>query len=162
MRDPNDVDIRGEDYIGDAGTWERACRHIALLLWWAAERELASETHVARKARAAPTKYFIGACDTKLLRRDLSNEGAAFLVDSYGAYLTELGRYAKARRVEAASRAVLKFEGGGSTGPDRKIGVLDPKGTANEKHCHEEARRPRQDRPSARFRSDGRGSRLVA
>ncbi len=58
----------------------------------------------------------------------------------------------------AASRAVLKFEGSGSTGPDRKIGVLCPKGTANEKHCHEEARRPRQDRPSARFRCDGRGS----
>lgn len=69
-------------------------------------------------------------------------------------------RWGRARM--AASRAVLKFEGGGSTGPDRKIGVLDPKGTANEKHCHEEARRPRQDRPSARFRRDGRGSRLAA
>lgn len=62
----------------------------------------------------------------------------------------------------AASRSVLKFEGGGSTGPDRKIGVLCPIGTANEKHCHKEARRPRQDRPSARFRCDGRGSRLAA
>src|ERR1700683_4559002 len=33
------------------------------------------------------------------------------------------------------SRSLLKFEGGGSAGPDQKIGVLDPKGTANERDC---------------------------
>jgi hypothetical protein len=58
----------------------------------------------------------------------------------------------------ASSRALLKFEGGGSTGPDRKIGVLTPKGTADEGQCQEDGAPPRGDGP-ARVRCDvGRAS----
>jgi hypothetical protein len=30
---------RGDSHFEDAGTWEKACRHIALFLWWAVERD---------------------------------------------------------------------------------------------------------------------------
>jgi hypothetical protein len=93
-----DVDIRGEDHITDGKTWERACRHIGLLLWWAAERELASAAHAAKKARKAPTRYFIQQCDTKLFSRDFSDEGARFVVDTYDAYLAECEAYAAKQR----------------------------------------------------------------
>lgn len=94
-----EVDIRGEDHITDGKTWKRACRHIGLLLWWAAERGLASEKHDAKKARKAPTRYFIEQCDTKLFGRDLSEEGGAFVVDIYDAYLGECDAYAANRKI---------------------------------------------------------------
>ena len=58
---------RGDSHYGDAKTWERACRHIGLFLWWAAERGLASEEHELEEVRSDPTAHFISACDTKLL-----------------------------------------------------------------------------------------------
>jgi hypothetical protein len=94
-----EVDIRGEDHITDAKTWERACRHIGLLLWWAAERGLASDDHDAKKARKAPTRYFIQQCDTKLFGDDLSDDGAAFIAATYDAYLAEVVAYAKRQKV---------------------------------------------------------------
>jgi predicted DNA-binding WGR domain protein len=94
-----DVDIRGEDHITEGKTWKRACRHIGLLLWWAAERGLAGGDHDAKKARKAPTRYFIEQCDTKLFGDDLSDEGGRFVVDTYDAYLAEVGAYAAKRKI---------------------------------------------------------------
>lgn len=91
---------RGDYHYDDAGNWDRACRHIALFLWWAAERGLASEDHEDLKAIAkAPTKYFIGACDTKLWEDDFSAEGIAFANYAYTPYLGEVERYAKKLKI---------------------------------------------------------------
>jgi hypothetical protein len=87
---------RGDYHLEDAKTWERACRHIGLFLWWAAERGLASEEHDAKAAAANPTKYFINSCDTKLWNEDLTDDGNAFAEAEYDAYLTEQGAYARA------------------------------------------------------------------
>lgn len=86
---------RGDAHFGDAKTWERASRHIGLFLWWAAERGLASDDHELTEVRANPTQYFIDACDTKLWDQDLTAEGNAFAQSDYGAYLDEVGAYAK-------------------------------------------------------------------
>jgi hypothetical protein len=87
---------RGDSHIDDAGTWERACRHMALFLWWAAERGLASEDHDPADIRTAPTKHFIDQCDTKLWNDDLSPLGNAFAASAYEAYLAEVSAYARA------------------------------------------------------------------
>ena len=86
---------RGDAHFADAKTWERACRHIGLFLWWAAERGLASEDHELSAVRANPTQHFIDACDTKLWDEDLTAVGNAFAQGEYGAYLNEVGAYAK-------------------------------------------------------------------
>jgi predicted DNA-binding WGR domain protein len=131
MADEIDVDIRGEDHITEGKTWERACRHIGLLLWWAAERGLASDEHVAKNARKAPTRYFIEQCDTKLFSDDLSDEGGRFVVDTHEAYLAECEAYAA----------------------KRKIGLYDiPENAATAKHFFEWL-----DRRLAAWRSSGKG-----
>lgn len=81
--------------MGDAETWERACRHIGLFLWWAAERGLASEDHEPGALRTNATKYFIEQCDTKLWDEDLTDEGNAFAESEYDAYLEEVSAYAR-------------------------------------------------------------------
>ncbi len=55
----------------------------------------------------------------------------------------------------ASSRALLKFEGGGSTGLDEDRGAY-PKGTADEGHCQEDDAPPRGDDAPARARRDDR------
>ncbi len=50
---------RGDAHLDDAGSWEAACRHIAIFLFWAAERGLASDDHDAADVRADPIAYFI-------------------------------------------------------------------------------------------------------
>ena len=56
---------RGDWHLDDAKTWERACRHIALFLWWAADRGLAGPEIDAKAMAKRPTTYFIKQCDTK-------------------------------------------------------------------------------------------------
>jgi hypothetical protein len=81
---------RGDSHYGDAGSWEKACRHIALFLWWAFERGLGdnevNEIDVAEMAKD-PTKTFIAQCDTKLWGEDLTDEGQAFAAAEYKDYL---------------------------------------------------------------------------
>ena len=89
---------RGDSHYDTAGSWEKACRHIALFLWWAAERGLAAgedETHDPDEIAKAPTKYFIQQCDTKLWHSDLTAEGDAFAKAEYSPYLTEVSSYGK-------------------------------------------------------------------
>lgn len=85
---------RGDWHFDDATTWERACRHIGLYLWWAAKRGLAPE-HDAAAAAKAPTAYFIRMCDTKLWDEDFSAEGLAFTNAEYKAYLGEVSNHAE-------------------------------------------------------------------
>jgi len=92
---------RGDAHLSDAGTWERACRHMALFLFWAAERGLAAKEHDPRKMGDRPTEYFIAQCDTKLWEEDLSDEGTAFAKARYDAYLGEVEAYAARLRVGA-------------------------------------------------------------
>jgi hypothetical protein len=89
---------RADSYIEGAGTWHRACRHIAVFLWWAADRGLASKSVDAKAIAKAPIKYFIAHCDMKLWDDDLGTEGGAFAAARYDTYLriidhraTELG-----------------------------------------------------------------------
>ena len=86
---------RGDSHYDDAQSWERACRHIGLFLWWAAERGLASEDHDAAEAAKQPTQYFISQCDTKLWDEDFGDEGNAFVEAAYGDYCGEVSAYAK-------------------------------------------------------------------
>lgn len=86
---------RGDAHLGDAKTWERACRHMGLFLWWAAERGLASENHPAQEVRLNPTQHFLDHCDAKLWEEDLNERGNAFAAQEYGGYLDEVGAYAK-------------------------------------------------------------------
>jgi hypothetical protein len=86
---------RGDAHFDDARSWEKACRHIGLFLWWAAERGLTSDEHDAEAMRAAPTTYFIGQCDTKLWDQDLNDEGNAFATAAYDDYLAEVSAYAQ-------------------------------------------------------------------
>jgi len=87
---------RGDSHVGDAGTWNRACRHIGLFLWWAAARGLASDEVDAKAIAKAPTKYFISHCDTKLWDEDFTTEGRAFAAAEYDAYLHAVAAYARA------------------------------------------------------------------
>jgi len=86
---------RGDFHYDDAQSWERACRHIGLFLWWAADRGLASEDHHAEEIAPNPTQYFIGQCDTKLWDEDLTDDGNAFATAAYDEYLGEVGVYAE-------------------------------------------------------------------
>ena len=86
---------RGDSHYDDAGSWEKACRHISLFLWWAAEHGLASDEHDLAEIREAPTAYFIERCDTKLWDDDLNDRGIAFAKAEYDAYLREVTAYAK-------------------------------------------------------------------
>ncbi len=86
---------RGDSHYDDAGSWERACRHIGLFLWWAAERGLASEDHELASLRANATQHVIDHCDTKLWDEDLTDEGNAFATSEYDAYLGEVSAYAR-------------------------------------------------------------------
>jgi hypothetical protein len=86
---------RGDSHFADAKTWSRACRHIGLFLWWAAERGLASDEVDAKACAKAPTKYFITHCDTKLWDDDFTSEGHAFARAEYDAYLHAVAAYAR-------------------------------------------------------------------
>jgi len=86
---------RGDSHWEHAKTWERACRHIALFLWWAAERGLASEDHDPKVMAKGPTEHFIGMCDTKLWDDDFNEEGSAFATAEYEGYLKAVSAYAK-------------------------------------------------------------------
>lgn len=94
-----DVSIdRGDSHIESARTWNRACRHIAVYLWWAVDRGLAARSIDAKAIAKAPIKYFIAHCDTKLWEDDFNDEGKAFAAARYDTYLriidhraTELG-----------------------------------------------------------------------
>jgi hypothetical protein len=86
---------RGDAHFRDAGTWTKACRHIALFLWWAAERGLSSSEVDATEMAAAPTRYFIDHCDTKLWDEDLTVEGNAFAAAAYNGYLGAVSEYAR-------------------------------------------------------------------
>ena len=37
---------RGDSHFGDAGSWEKACRHMALFLCWSFERGLGSSDEI--------------------------------------------------------------------------------------------------------------------
>jgi hypothetical protein len=91
---------RGDWHFEDAGTWERACRHIALFLWWAAERGLAAPSIEAKAMAKGPTQYFIKQCDTKLWADDLGKEGNRFVVTEYDAYLKEVHARAAALGID--------------------------------------------------------------
>lgn len=86
---------RGDSHFDDAGSWEKACRHMGLFLAWAMERGLASADHEGEDASSA-TAYFIAACDTKLTDEDFGDEGNAFVAASYEDYLGEVSAYAGA------------------------------------------------------------------
>ena len=85
---------RGDWHFEDAGTWERACRHIALFLWWAAERGLAGPDIDAKAMKKGATRYFIKECDTKLWNDDLNEEGNRFVRTNYNPYLEAVHAYA--------------------------------------------------------------------
>ncbi|MEJ7600192.1 MAG: hypothetical protein WKG01_19950 [Kofleriaceae bacterium] len=86
---------RGDSHFTDAKTWNRACRHIGLFLWWASARGLASKDVDAKAIAKAPTKYFISQCDTKLWDDDFTVEGLAFAAAEYDAYLHAVAAYAR-------------------------------------------------------------------
>lgn len=85
---------RGDYHFEDAQTWERACRHIGLFLWWASERGLASEDHHPAVLRCGATEHIILQCDTKLWVDDLNDAGNDFAADAYDSYLGEVTEYA--------------------------------------------------------------------
>ena len=97
---------RGDSHYDDAGSWEKACRHMALFLWWAFERGLGNnevnEIDLVEMAKA-PTQTFITQCDTKLYNEDFNKEGQAFAADEYTAYL-------EAVTVRAGELAVSDYE----------------------------------------------------
>ena len=86
---------RGDSHFADARTWNRACRHIGLFLWWASARGLASKEVDAKAIAKAPTKYFITDCDKKLWDDDFTVEGKAFAAAEYDAYLHAVAAYAR-------------------------------------------------------------------
>jgi hypothetical protein len=89
---------RGDYHYEDAGSWEKACRHIALFLWWCFERGLATsdENEIDPVEMAKnPTQTFIESCDTKLWEADLKPEGQEFAKSAYDDYLCALHDYAE-------------------------------------------------------------------
>lgn len=78
---------RGDSHIESAKTWNRACRHIAVYLWWAAERGLAAKRIDAKAIAKAPVKYFMAHCDAKLWDEEFNEEGVAFSAARYDTYL---------------------------------------------------------------------------
>lgn len=90
---------RGDGHLEEARTWNRACRHIALFLWWSAERGLADAGIDAKKLARSPVRYFTEECDGKLRPEDLDDEGRAFAEASYRAYTKEVEAHAKRLRV---------------------------------------------------------------
>jgi|SRR5580658_8908676 len=63
---------RGDPHFEDAGNWTKACRHIALFLWWAAERTLSSDEVDAiaeheRVADGSASRATCGNCGTRAL-----------------------------------------------------------------------------------------------
>ena len=86
---------RGDSHLDDAKTWNRACRHIALFLWWAVERGLGARQHPPGAIAKRPTKYFIEQCDTKLWDEDFTDEGVAFANAEYVKYLDKVSAYAR-------------------------------------------------------------------
>lgn len=103
---------RGDAHLEEARTWNRACRHIALYLWWGAERGLADAGIDAKKLAKSPVRYFTAACDGKLRPEDLNDEGRAFADATYRAYTLEVEAYAKRLGVDGfgvpASKATAK------------------------------------------------------
>ncbi len=87
---------KGDWHYEDAGSWEAACSHIGLYLWWMAERGLARQEHDPKEIAPAPATYVIKQLDTKLWEDDLSEEGARFAQLHYQGYLGELTRIAGA------------------------------------------------------------------
>ncbi len=87
---------KSDFHFGDAGSWEKACRHIALFFYWASERGLTDPNrHPDRKAIAKdPVSYFMSHCDDKLLEHDFSHEGRAVAEEIYDEYLRETSTYA--------------------------------------------------------------------
>ncbi len=85
----------GDFHDHAAETWELACRHISLFLWWAAERGLASERHDPEEVRRAPTDHFDSFCDGGLREEDLTERGNMFASREYKAYLNEVSAYAR-------------------------------------------------------------------
>ena len=125
---------RGDSHIASAKTWNRACRHIAVYLWWAAERGLAAKG-VDKKALAkAPIKYFIAHCDTKLWDEDFTTEGGAFAAARYDTYLrlinhraTELGIDGYQFRLEQKTNAYFFGVLDGLLAEWREVHVKAPK-----------------------------------
>ena len=78
---------RGDSHLESAGTWNRACRHIALYLWWAADRGLAAKRIDGKAVAKAPVKYFMSHCDSKLWDEDFNEAGVAFAAARYDTYL---------------------------------------------------------------------------
>lgn len=104
---------RGDSHLQESRTWSRACRHIALFLWWAAERALADAGIDATKLARSPVRHFTRACDGKLRPEDVTDEGRAFATASYRAYTIEVEAYAKKLRVGGfdvpANKATAKY-----------------------------------------------------
>lgn len=91
---------RGDSHYDSAGSWEKACRHIGLFLWWAAERGLGGAEVDVGGLRAGATQYFIDNCDTKLTDEDFNEEGQRFAAAGYDAYLEDVGNYAETLGVD--------------------------------------------------------------
>lgn|GEM_PF-2830291 len=86
---------RADGHLEEAGSWNRACRHIALFLWWAADRDLAAPLTDVAQLRKSPVKYFTKECDGKLHPDDFTDDGAAFADAEYRAYTFAVEAYAK-------------------------------------------------------------------
>lgn len=77
----------------DAGSRLGAMRHIAIFLWWCAERGLAADA-IDRVAMAqAPVRYFAGTCAGTLTRVELNERGCVFAEQHYRDYLGALTEY---------------------------------------------------------------------
>lgn len=86
---------RADSHFDDAGTLEKAARHICLYLLWAAERGLASEIHDPKSIAADPLGHFERECDFKLWTEDFTERGNAFTAATYDDYLDEVHAFAE-------------------------------------------------------------------
>lgn len=98
----------------DAGSSRRATYHIAVFLWWCAERGLAGPQIDVAAIAADPVTYTSRRCAGTLTTRDLGAEGAAFAAAHYRDYLIKVAAYAQGLGVatyalpeDAASSAEL-------------------------------------------------------
>ncbi len=86
---------RADSHYDDAGSMEKAARHICLFLLWATERGLAAKNHDAKSIAADPCGYFDRECDGKLWTEDFTERGNRFVEAVYCAYLGEVHAFAE-------------------------------------------------------------------
>jgi len=82
-----------EYHVDEAGSEERAARHMAVFLEWAARQGFLDEAHDVKTVLADPVRYVVEQVPA-LTESDLNDAGAAFARDQYGEYLEILNEHA--------------------------------------------------------------------